>query len=145
MSTMNLWTRMIALTLCLGLALPAVAAPGMGMGNAGERGGKEGKVPIYALARQADLTTLADLVEIAGLQRTLQVEGPLTVRSGPATRFRALLVLPDGTPLDVACAVAGERVAGPAGASARWLRLAAGGYVPAALVQAPARPRPEAC
>ena len=71
--------------------------------------------------------------------------GPLAVRSGPGTRFRALRALPDGAALEVTCALPGERVVGPAGASARWLRLAGGGYVPAALVQAPTRPRPEAC
>ena len=50
----------------------------------------DGKVRIYALARQAGLTTLADAIEIAGLQRTLQVEGPFTVFAPTNEAFAAL-------------------------------------------------------
>jgi uncharacterized surface protein with fasciclin (FAS1) repeats len=49
-----------------------------------------GKMPIYAMARANGLSTLATAVETAGLQRTLQVDGPWTVFAPTNEAFAAL-------------------------------------------------------
>lgn len=56
--------------------------------------GPDGKIPIFALAQKAGLTTLAAAVEAAGLQKTLTVDGPFTVFAPTNEAFAAL---PQGT------------------------------------------------
>src|SRR5262245_17802486 len=136
----------------LAVTAPVAAAAAIAVVSiVGLRGGGPAQAPPPAADRMAappERAAQAPAPSAAGASARAVARtggGTLAIRSGPGTRFRALRVVPDGAPLEVACAVPGERVAGPAGASARWLRLAGGGYVPAALVQAPIRPRPEAC
>jgi uncharacterized surface protein with fasciclin (FAS1) repeats len=53
-----------------------------------------GRIPIYALANKAGLSTLATAIRATGLQRTLTVEGPFTVFAPTNEAFAAL---PEGT------------------------------------------------
>ncbi len=52
--------------------------------------GPDGKLPIFPLAQKAGLTTLATAVEVAGLQKTLTVDGPFTVFAPTNEAFAAL-------------------------------------------------------
>lgn len=67
---------------------PALA-DGHGM-NGRDKGGPEGKIPLYALARVNGLSTLADAIEIAGLVKTVNTGGPFTVFAPTNEAFAAL-------------------------------------------------------
>jgi uncharacterized surface protein with fasciclin (FAS1) repeats len=78
------------IALALVLAAPLLAESGMALNRPDREASSAGKIPIYALARANGLSTLADAVEIAGLARTLNVEGPLTVFAPTNEAFAAL-------------------------------------------------------
>lgn len=84
-------TLFAVLTLAMVVSIPmtAMADRPMGMPEK-DRGGPEGEIPLYALARVNGLSTLADAVEIAGLVRTLNTGGPFTVFAPTNEAFAAL-------------------------------------------------------
>ena len=68
--------------------------------------------------------------------------GDLNVRSGPGTQHRIVGAAADGSRLDVACQVGGQRITGTVRTTAVWLRIGRGRYVTDAYVSwQPKRPR----
>ncbi|MDA2810955.1 hypothetical protein O4J56_09935 [Nocardiopsis sp. RSe5-2] len=60
---------------------------------------------------------------------------PVVVRSGPGRDHPATGMAAEGARVAVECRTAGERVDGPAGAAAEWLRIGEGDFVPAAFAE----------
>ncbi|WP_432987161.1 peptidoglycan DD-metalloendopeptidase family protein [Dactylosporangium sp. CA-233914] len=65
---------------------------------------------------------------------------PLKTRGGPARAAQLLSALTNGTPLNIACQVPGERIAGTMRVTDRWDRLDTGAYVSDAYVNRGATP-----
>lgn len=61
-------------------------------------------------------------------------DGPVTVRSAPASAATDEGVVGRSAVIDVACRVTGDAVTGSRGASSEWLRIGADRYVPAAFL-----------
>jgi flagellar protein FlgJ len=90
----------------------------------------------------AGTATAPPAARAAAATATVKVgNGDLNVRSGPGTQHRVVGRAADGSRLDVACQVAGQRITGTVRTTAIWLRIGRGRYVTDAYVSwRPKRP-----
>lgn len=75
----------------IGIAAALALAIGASQAMAG---GPYGKAPIFPLAKKEGFTVLTKAIQVAGLQKTLTVDGPFTVFAPTDEAFNAL---PEGT------------------------------------------------
>ncbi|QBI52491.1 hypothetical protein [Streptomonospora litoralis] len=83
---------------------------------------------------RVDYLWTAEYADRAAISSGGSVE-TVAVRSGPGTSYPERGLAAAAAEVDVTCRVAGEKVTGPQGVSARWFRIGPADYVPAAYVR----------